>query len=132
MQLYVIDDNKQLIGKTILDIKFFGYFLDEIFIVTDDGGMAIEKLYPSDDRDDVVTNTLREGEVASLLVNKKCFKNILLATGKINQQDIDEFTFGYRQKRQKALEAERIRQEQYEKEQYLMLKAKYESMEESQ
>ncbi len=132
MQLYVIDDNKQLIGKTILDIKFFGYFLDEIFIVTDDGGIAIEKLYPSDDRDDVVTNTLREGEVASLLVNKKCFKSILLATGKINQEDIDKFTFGYRQKRQKALEVERIRQEQYEKEQYLMLKAKYESMEESQ
>lgn len=131
MQLYVIDDNKQLIGKTILDIKFFGYFLDEIFIVTDDGGIAIEKLYPSDDRDDVVTNTLREGEVASLLVNPKCFKSILLATGKINQEDIDKFTFGYRQKRQKALEVERIRQEQYEKEQYLMLKAKYESMEES-
>lgn len=129
MKLYVIENQKDLIGKEILDIHFLSWCLDEIFIITADGGIVGTNLYPSDDDNTIITSEWSESSIISKLTHEKLLKNRLIATGKITQEDIDNFTYEYRVKLAKEVEERKKAAEQEEYEKYTRLKAKYESEE---
>lgn len=126
MKLYVIEDEEDLKGKEILDVLILGVDVDEIIIITTDGGIFMANVIADEYKGTCEINLNNESRIKAKICHSKVLKQRLLAMGDSIQDDLDGFIAEHIVQMQREADARRKRDEQYERELYLRLKNKYE------
>lgn len=123
-ELYVIEEPKQLVGKTIAYIDINRFF-NPLLVTTTDGGIMAWNTENYGDFDEMHTEIYSSNMVEVHLFNNQTMKKELLNKGICSQESIDKFLDRQVTKRQKADEDRKREQEERDKQEFERLKQKF-------
>lgn len=123
-ELYVIEEPKQLVGKTIAYVEL-NRFSNPLILTTADGGIMAWRTENYSDFDEMSTEIYTSNMVEIHLFNSRVMKKELIEKGICTQQAIDEFLYRQLQRRQKEAEKYKQQQEERDKQEFERLKQKF-------
>lgn len=122
-ELYVIEEPKQLIGKTIAYVEL-NRFCNPLILTTTDGGIMAWKTV-SDEFEELETEIYKSYMVEAHLFHDERMKKELIEKGICPQEAIDKFLDRQRQRRKKEAEKYKQQQEERDKQEFERLKQKF-------